>query len=116
MCHEAYLHDRKQDPQAAHYSDVCPREDVAQGLTLRVIRRNGVAEEVGQALGLGLVMARRGQNDPRCANTKRTDGREKVEGDIAAEEDRPFLRSYMKQRSTRKAFVRTCLTAMNPST
>ena len=50
----AYLSDREEHPETSHDTDIRPRPDIAQGVTLGGIT---VLEEANNALALRLVVA-----------------------------------------------------------
>lgn len=94
---QSYLNDRKEYPQRPHDADVCPWEDIAEGISLAIGSGYGVLVEVIDALVLRLSVARGRDGDPGGGNTERGYGDEEMECNVAAVEDRPFLHMACKQ-------------------
>ena len=93
----AYLCNEQEHPEAAHQTDVDPREDIAQCVRLRGLVR--VEEEARFAFALGLTVACSGKRDPHGGDGKGGNGDKKMQGCVAAIEDGAFLWRTMSRVS-----------------
>ena len=92
-----YVRNGKDDPKAAHYANVCPSENVTEGIRFCIERL--IREVFVDAIGFRRAMLSGGDDDPSRSDTESGYRKQTVERDISAVENRTLLCITRQQRS-----------------